>query len=140
VPVRFYGDNIDTTVILGHTSSGQQFSFDISFPIDSVVIDPDLKLLSAYNTVRKLPSLGAEDFVIIYPNPVLDQMTIWYDSQNLYKASYAIYDMAGEKVMEGSLPEGNDYYMIPMPGLAQGVYVIRVNTEQGNRSQRIVKY
>ena len=139
VPVRFYGNGIDTTVIINHTFSGQEFSFNVSFTIDSVRIDPELWLLSGNNTVRKLPILDAENFMIIYPNPISDMMTIWYDSKKLNQISYSIWDMQGKKVSENSL-SGSDYYTTSLAGLTGGVYIIKVNTEHGSTSQRIVKY
>jgi hypothetical protein len=140
VPVRFYGNNMDTTFVLDHTYSGQAFTFDIPFVIDSVIIDPELWLLSGNNTVRKLPALNSNDFLVIYPNPISDIMTIWYDSQNLNHLSYSIWDMQGKKVMENNLSSGGDHYTTSLSGLEGGVYIIRVNTDHGSTSQRIVKY
>jgi aminopeptidase N len=139
VPVKFLGNNRDTTVILDHTSSGQEFSFAVPFAVDSVQIDPELWLISAHNVVRRMPVLQ-DDFIAIYPNPVSDMMTIWYDSKNLHQVSYAIWDMQGQKVMQNNIPMSGDRYAVSLAGLQGGVYIIKVNTEQGSRSQRIVKY
>jgi aminopeptidase N len=140
VPVRFYGDHTDTTVILHHNYNGQIYTAEVDFNIDSVVIDPDLWLLSANNNVRKLPSLSSADFLVVYPNPVSDMMTIWYDSQNLHDVSYTICDMDGNKVKEAKLIGGNDYYSTSLSGLSGGVYIIKVDTGSGSISQRIIKY
>ena len=51
VPVRFYGNGIDTLLVFNHTFSGQQFTAAIPWQVDSVVFDPDLWILSANNLV-----------------------------------------------------------------------------------------
>ena len=141
VPVKFYGKNVDTTLVLHHTSSGQDFSFDIPFAVDSAMIDPELWLISANNTVRKLPAPDQTDFVIALPNPVHDKLTIWYDSKNLNHVSLGVYDMQGQIVVSENIPSGNgDYYTTSLAALPAGVYVAKLATEKGTTTQRILKY
>jgi aminopeptidase N len=141
VPVRFFGKGRDTTLVLNHSYSGQEYTFDVPFVIDSVSIDPELWLISGNNTSRKLPSLNSNDFIEIYPNPIADVMTIWYDSRDLNQLSYSIWDMQGKKVMDRTLANtDNDRYTASLAALGRGVYIIRINTDRGNMTQRIVKY
>jgi hypothetical protein len=140
VPVRFYGNNTDSTVIIHHTYSGQAYTCALPFTVDSVVIDPELWLISGNNVARKLPVIGQENFLLVYPNPVTDIITIWYDSKNLNQVNYSIYDMQGQRVAQQTLSGGSDYFTASLAGLSGGVYVIKINTESGSLSQRIVKY
>ena len=140
VPVRFYGNGIDTTISLDHRSSGQEYHFDLPFDIDSIHIDPDLWILSTANTIRRVPALGHDYFISLFPNPLSDMLTIWYDSQNMHHADYSIYDVSGQLMKEGPVMGAGDYYQTDLSMLSQGVYVVRVASEAGIYSQRIVKY
>lgn len=140
VPVRVYGHNRDTTLALDHTTSGQEFSLQIGFNIDSIQIDPDLWLISTGNVVRKLPAPTAENFIQIVTNPVRDKLTIWYDSHSLNHLTLAIYDLNGRQLSTESIPMGNgDYYSTSLAHLAAGVYVAKVESEHRTLTQRFVK-
>lgn len=141
VPVRFFGSNADTTLVLDHTSSGQEFTYDIPFVIDSVAIDPELWLISANNTVRRLPSPDKENFILVVKNPVRNDLTIWYDSKNINHADLSLYNLEGQKLSTESIPAGvGDYYSTSLAHLAAGVYVVKVTSEKGSHTQRILKY
>ena len=141
VPIKFIGKNVDTTLILDHTSSGQEFSYDLPFAIDSVVIDPELWLISNKNTVRKLPAPGKEYFVEILSNPVHDVLTIWYDSKNLNSVSLNLYNDQGQRIISEEIPAGNgDFYHTSVLYLPAGVYIAKISTEKGTTTQRVAKY
>lgn len=140
VPIKAYGADHDTTLVLDHTSSGQEFAAKVGFTIDSIVIDPELWLISAGNSVRKLPSLHTDNFIRILTNPVRNDLTIWYDSENQNHVTLAVYDPNAKKVAAESLPmHGGDYYTTSLAHLAAGVYVVRIESEHGSLTQRIVK-
>ena len=141
VPIKLYGGGMDTTMVLQHTFSGQEFMYQIPFGIDSAVIDPELWLISANNTVRKLPALDRDNFLMILTNPVRDNLTIWYDSKNIKTVNISMYNTEGQKVLSDSAPQGNgDYYSTAVSGLPAGAYIAKVVTEKGTHTQRIVKY
>ena len=139
VPVKCYGGGRDTTYVLDHTSSGQQFSLSVPFSIDSIVIDPEIWIISANNSVRKLPAIDRESFITIYPTPVKDVFTIWFDSQTITRMSYAVYNMQGQKVFNSEVQPSGDYYTGSLGNLAPGVYVVKVSTNKGTYTQRISK-
>jgi aminopeptidase N len=139
VPVKCYGRWGDTTIVLDNTNSGQEYSFAIPFGIDSVVIDPELWLISAHNTVRKLPVIDRENFIRIYPDPISDVFTIWFDSENINKLSYALYNVQGQKVLSNEIQAQTDYYTGSLAGISAGVYVIKVTSNKGTYTQRILK-
>ncbi|HSD14282.1 MAG TPA: T9SS type A sorting domain-containing protein [Flavobacterium sp.] len=84
-------------------------------------------------------NLGLEDDteyqdVKIYPNPVQDVLNINL-SENLFVISYEIYDLLGKKVLFGGEIENS----IKMSGLERGVYILRIQTNQGTLTKKIVK-
>jgi aminopeptidase N len=80
VPIRFYGPQGDTTVVVQHTVSGQSFSISLPFEVDNAQIDPELWLVSANNTVTKSTSGSTEAHTFaglnISPNPCVGQTKI----------------------------------------------------------------
>lgn len=140
VPVRLYGHGVDTTLVLDHTASGQDFTAQVGFAIDSIQIDPELWLISAGNVVRRLPAPEAENFLQILTNPVRDNLTIWYDSYHQNHVTLAIYDLDGRKIETETIPAaGGDYYSTSLAHLAAGVYVAKVESEHRSITQRFVK-
>lgn len=140
VPVRLYGQGIDTMLILDHTFSGQGFTCTVSFAVDSVQIDPELWLVSGKNSIRKLPEPDAENFVIVYPNPVHDQLNIWYDSKNINHLALSLSDLEGKKVKELNLSSTDDHYNLPLTDMESGIYLLKINTEHGSYTRKLVKY
>ncbi|HRF81781.1 MAG TPA: hypothetical protein PL070_17010, partial [Flavobacteriales bacterium] len=57
VPIKLKNAEQDTTIILDHSFSGQLFTVDIPFHADSVLLDPDLWILSGQNMVLQVPAL-----------------------------------------------------------------------------------
>jgi len=140
VPIRLFGAGKDTTLVLEHDFSGQAYNFNIPFAVDSVQIDPELWLISGKNSVRKLPSFDRDNFIVVYPNPVRDQLTIWYDSKNINQLNFSIWDLQGKKIMVQSVIKLRDYYTVPVADLESGIYLLKINTEHGTITQRMLKY
>ncbi len=140
VPVRVYGKEQDTTIVLDHTSSGQEFTAAVGFTIDSIQIDPELWLISAGNTVRRLPAADAENFLQVLSNPVRNDLAIWYDSHSYHRLSFEIYDLQGKLILTQSIPSGNgDYFSLNLAWLASGSYVLKINSDSGVIVRRFQK-
>jgi hypothetical protein len=71
--------------------------------------------------------------VEIYPNPVLDDVTITFNVENASAdAQLAVYDLQGRKVvtiLSGQLPAGQYTYVKNLGRLAPGMYVLSLSTE-----------
>jgi len=80
VPVCFYGEGRDTTIVFNHKYTPQNFYIEPGFTIDSLKIDPERRIISAGNSVA-LFKLKEED-IIITPNPATDRITIYYNPDN----------------------------------------------------------
>jgi hypothetical protein len=70
----------------------------------------------------------------IYPNPAYRQLTI--QATTTSKAEYFIYDASGRLLQTGGFVQSKT---IDLGGLAEGVYLIRVETEDGVVSRKFVK-
>lgn len=80
--------------------------------------------------------------VTLYPNPVTDQLTV----SVLLKASTTvridIFTITGEMIYSGvnDAPEGRSAFLVPFTGLTEGMYVVKIHSEDGiNVVRRVIK-
>ncbi len=74
--------------------------------------------------------------VRVYPNPA--ENTLFLEGVDT-KASYAITDATGREVMASSITAAGTATAIPIAGLPQGIYFLRLTTEQKTETIRFVK-
>lgn len=131
VPVRAYGEGMDTTYVLDHNSHGQFFSVEVPFVVDSVVIDPDLWLVSGNNTVEFNVK---KSFIELYPNPA--------NSQVFLNASDAvtrlrIYDDSGKLVYD-EMPNSL-FFSVSLEKFAPGIYLIEAVSSESNETFKVIR-
>ena len=81
----------------------------------------------------KAPSPGIE-LVQVYPNPVEELLTL-EASQDVNILAFSITDLSGVEVFSGQVSEGTTW----QAALSSGIYVLRVETNQGVVIRRIQK-
>lgn len=128
-------ENFDSTILTG---MGTEFSKTFTV-VGSSDYQCDVHPLSMFGTITVEAVMGVEDKfarnVQMYPNPVIDEMTI----ASLYQLkSYEIHDVYGKKVGWGN-GEGN-YTMLSTAYLNAGVYFITATSEEGlQTTKKIIK-
>lgn len=65
----------DTLVRVNNTYSGQMFSLNIPFKVDSVLFDPDYQIISGNNTISSVHENEQQPKLRVYPNPAGDRIT-----------------------------------------------------------------
>lgn len=73
--------------------------------------------------------------ILIYPNPVHDQISIISTSKNLKILSFTIFDIKGNSVLEYD----DHIQLLSLEDLESGIYVIKVQTSMGIYTHKIVK-
>ncbi len=84
---------------------------------------------------------NAANSINVYPNPNNGKFTISFSHQADIagaKAIVEIYDIMGQKVNVGTLKQVQGDVCIDMSGQPNGVYILRVNTQQSVLTQRII--
>ena len=123
VPLKFFGEGKDTSLIFDNSFSGQIFQANPGFMIDSVQLDPDRWIITANNTV----TLGfvRDKLLEIYPNPCRYMITIKQNHGKLYQAEA----IAADGRMVRLLPEGAPAYntTLDVSHLNAGVYILRMH-------------
>ncbi len=135
VPLRFYGENSDTTIVFENTFSGQSFTAVIDFEIDSVRFDPDRWLISANNTV----SLGVEENennfpIFINPNPFTDKINI--SGQRIKQID--MYDISGNLVFSQNFKPRNSISFNP-GNLNSGIFLLKIYSDKCVCVSKIIK-
>ncbi len=135
VPITFWNNGIDTTVVFNSTFSGQEFRFVYHAYPDSVRFDPTLWLLSANNSM--ILSVGEQIVpeISIFPNPASNQITISCGSAEL-KLALTVYDSRGAVVLKSSFLSGQ---ATNISALAAGLYQVVVEGSGWNYSGSFVK-
>jgi aminopeptidase N len=150
VPIRIITDMDTFNVIAQNDQRQQVFSFEVSG--DSVLdvqFDPDNWILK---TSQEIPFVGVEPeppqaqpitqtLLKLGPNPANSSTVISYQLSAFSHVSIRVYDTAGrliETLYEGQRPAGE--YWQPFNGskLASGMYLVRLETEQEQLTQKLV--
>jgi len=130
VPIRFFGEGKDTTVVFNHTFSGQVFSTDPGFKIDSVEFDPDQWLVSANNKV----TLGTDDLpagknLVLIPNPAQDYLYVQHNFSEI--KTIEIFTMEGKKLAEPTITQQARNLKINTRMLTSGMYLLKIGYKEG---------
>ncbi len=121
IPVKFANATRDTLIRFDHTFSGQTFTVNIPFAVDSVLFDPDYQLISADNVVGAVPEHGLQTRLQLYPNPANSLLTIVTDPV-VTNLAYEIFSSGGQRVKSGILNGRRN--QISIIALADGLYSI----------------
>jgi hypothetical protein len=122
LPFRIKNNDRDTLIRLDHAYSGESFTINLPFQADSLLLDPDLWLISANNSVTAIPGPDPGDKIKVFPNPATHRVVIdfaerwsWHDLtlQDISGRVVLTREIAGQRATELDLhtvPAG--YYVI----------------------------
>lgn len=142
VPVKLSGRGRDTTIILDHRFNGQEYQLQPGFVPDTMLIDPDIWLISANNSVRK-DAVGntGNNILKIFPNPSPEIVHVSIANPTGKHLTITVTNALGQKVFEqrASLTGRDELYSVNMSRFAKGMYWIRVSGNEFNSIKKIVK-
>lgn len=76
------------------------------------------------------------DIISLYPNPARSDINIRLGEDNISEKPVAVYDIQGNKVIEGLIISGNSSLKINLDALPTGMYFININ----NKIKSFIKY
>ena len=142
VPIRFKNATQDTMIVFEHTFSGQSFSAQLSFKVDSVIIDPDNWIVCNQNVVASAQNTPPSNHGIsLFPNPASEKLHLIIKGQLAERIQeIQIFSVDGQEVTDKILYTTNAANgMIEINNLSQGIYQLRVNTQKNNYNVTFVK-
>ncbi len=139
VEYRIYSGNKDTTirVIFDAPTKNYVFTYNGSY-VDSVVLDPDYKIIKAENRSVRDFALNVEEMefvsqIKIYPNPFDTNIYIFVPE----KSKLTVYSLKGEEKISLSLEAGTN--TVSPQDLENGVYIFKIKSNKGICWNKVVK-
>jgi aminopeptidase N len=137
VPIQFLGADKDTIIVFNHTFSGEIFTVNTGFTIDSVVFDPELWLVSANNTITSTKDeLPVGKSLALMPNPASDFLNIQHNLGRLN--SVEILTLEGKLAISQLSIQDNTSLAIDIRQLKPGAYLLRIGYKQGYVTRKFV--
>lgn len=136
LPVQLKNQTQDTIVRLNNTFSGETFTLNIPFTVDSVKFDPDLWLITASNTITSVDENELVKNISVFPNPANDYLQIKF-SLPFDKLTIQFFDESGRKIKEVRADKKEELD-INIQDLCCGVYFIRFSADNRTFSKKIV--
>src|ERR1035437_3835754 len=133
IPIEFKGKTNDTVVVFNHTYSGQSFSVNLNFLVESLIFDPEQWIISRNNMILHTPG------IFITPNPFSNNLSVKIESINTGgEVTVTLNDMLGNIIWtkQGFADSFNDF---SIPGISDGVYILHVSCSEFDIVKKIIK-
>ncbi|MDD4210686.1 MAG: T9SS type A sorting domain-containing protein [Bacteroidales bacterium] len=78
-----------------------------------------------------------ENTVSVFPNPVTDYVWVRLSDNAILHSTMEIFDMYGKRMYAGTLTSVEQQIFLPV--LSKGIYLLKINTEQGTICKKIIK-
>jgi aminopeptidase N len=156
VTLKFKNATQEKNVVLDNVINNEIFVRNIGFKADTVIVDPDLWIISKNNTTEKtvdvndnscgpltnpLPTNSGVGAVEVLPNPTTNPFVIYLHDFNDTKATLIIYNSAGQRVYtnNATLNNGTARISVKTNNWAKGNYVLVVNAAGTSITKQIIK-
>lgn len=132
VPLLLKNGSQSKTVVVQHDFSGQSFTLNPGFAVDSIFIDPDLWLLSKIKVVTKTSGSTKENELTIYPNPTKGDLQLVLNNPTDSELRLELWNTLGQQLYTRTinLTGVNEKISIPATNLAAGIYYLRVKSDK----------
>ena len=101
----------------------------------------DIRYLNFIDLTTNVSQVGIQESssIILYPNPVIDQLQISYESIKAWNVQVEIIDVQGKVLHQQTIisKNGTNHALIPVSQLSKGLYVCRL---QSNEKIEIFKF
>ena len=140
IPVLFKNALHDTTIVFNHTFSGQSFSAQLNFKVDSVIIDPTNWIVCNQNIVTQTHDFSVSNTSLkLFPNPAQEYITL-EALGNI--ESITIYSIDGKIIKSNYvLPSSqNKSLLVDIIDLQAGTYGLNIITKENIFNTKFVKH
>jgi hypothetical protein len=127
--LSFKNASQEKTITVQNNVKNQVVTADIGFKADTVLIDPDLYLISRNNKSVHTKSIEPEtESVTISPNPFTNKININFKKADGKKILVQLYDNFGHFIVDHNFTgsSSDQTYTITAPNMAAGTYLLRI--------------
>ena len=132
-----------TSVVISPVLDGQDYWVRLRVTIGSTLwgVSNEQKIGRSAKAFAQIENQESGSGANIYPNPFVEQINLEISAKESSSCNWRIYDMTGQVIMSGnqSIEKGNNTLTLDASGLAKGVYVLNVITNNQKQSFRIMK-
>lgn len=143
VPLKFKKGTQEKLIVLDNQTNGQQYLEKIGFIPDTVLIDPEYRLISRNNKSLKIAdNISGQNIVMVYPNPIQAQFSVWLRNFSAAaSADLCLYNAAGQLLLKQkiTLSNGSEYTEIPSAHLPAGMYTLRITAGDFKFTKKLIK-
>jgi aminopeptidase N len=138
VPVEFKNATNDTTIRVANSFSGQNYTLQLPFEVDSVKFDPERWLISAGNTVSGINPKAVPYLINVFPNPVSTNLFINTSDNGFHLSAAALYNAIGQQVYLQTFLQNTNSVDIDTRAFSDGVYMLNLSTDAGAIQRKII--
>ncbi len=137
VPIQIIGENKDTIIILDNNNNFQNFSFNVAFKIDTIIINPNADIITAQSVALSAKQENITQYYFsIIPNPADNNINLNFNElQNNFEIQ--LIDMAGRVAFDQRYSEAQAVNLTAT-NFSNGVYFIRVIAKEFTTGQFVV--
>ncbi len=131
---------VENTIMIGQFTTNANLSMTLNIDL---ITKSSTKLKTTFgiiypNTTTDISKVSIADGIRLYPNPVVDQLSIDITNNTLIEnAPYTIYDATGKKVKDGIFTDSSN--PIDMSGYKNGFYIIKIKTSSETFNKVFIK-
>lgn len=132
----------ETSFVVDHRYNGQEFSLNAGFTVDTILIDPKLWILSKSRTSVKTGGSPPFNEIKLYPNPAPGELRVSLKNPTDRKLSIRLFNMMGQAVYQREIQTAgsDELIIIPLGGLPQGIYSLRLESEKNIQYTRQITH
>lgn len=138
VPILFKNTARDTILVFDHEYSGQVFTADPGFKVDSVLFDPELWIISKGNSVFLNFPDSPQDELRVIPNPTREMVQVISSTYEI--GQMELFNLSGEHIrvpVAELFPKRS--YQLDLSTCSAGTYILRISTSTGMLARKVVK-
>jgi aminopeptidase N len=134
VPIRLIGANNQIRdIILENAYNEQEFIIEVPFEFNNIVFDPKKNIISRNSTATlTTKSNNFLDNISLYPNPTSNEINI-IKNEDILIENVTIYNNLGQIISNVKSD------IISLNGFSNGIYTIKINTNNGIIFKKIIK-
>ena len=130
LPIEFKNLTNDTIIRFNNTFSGENFSVNLPFAVDSLKLDPQLWLITANNTIASMNDISFIPQLEIFPNPARGLVHVNF-GQTFSQMRISLQDVEGRQI-ENYDAAGMMTTQLDVSDVAKGAYFLKFTS--GSRS------